>query len=361
MKKISLFLLAILFSMNINAQCPTFSINAPYGTTTGCTPPTVPLQAINTSTFANITYTWIGSVSGNTTGVNINATGPNTYSVYASSPSSTCVAMQTIFITQNTIAPTTTIYPASTKTVICTGAPVTFTAAPSSTSNVAAQWFGPGGTPVTAFTTTPLVLTTGNPGTYTVITTNLINGCSSSNTAVVTSNSVIPHMTINSPFGYTITCSQATLPMSIGLTSSVAPISYTWTNLSTSVSVYPAAGNYTVANPDYYSVTATDGFGCPVTMTVYVAGVCTGINELNAESSINIFPNPSTGKFNVQLADNNKEFEITIFNSIGQEVFKQNIKQERTDVNVSDLSKGIYYYTILQNKKPVKKGKLIIE
>lgn len=276
MKKIYLFTLAIVFSFFANAQCPTFSITAPMGTVVGCSPTTVQLDAINTSTLSGVTYTWMSS-TGTQFGSSIMATSPgasNTFTVIASAPSSTCTSTQMITITSSTTAPSVTVSPL-TQTLGCNSSK-TFTAITSSTTNLFGTWYDNNNTPLTLTAGSPLELNAGSPGIYSVTFTNVINGCTTTQTVSVTSTSMVPTMTINSVIGgFVINCVKPCLPLSITSNFIIGPVSYTWTNLTTSVSTFPATGGYTVCQtganvPGLYVASVMDGFGCRITKTISI-------------------------------------------------------------------------------------------
>ena len=62
-----------------------------------------------------------------------------------------------------------------------------------------------------------------------------------------------------------------------------------------------------------------------------------------------IYPNPSIGKFYVDHATDFKN--ITVFSLTGQAVFNQNINDsERTEIDISNLSTGLYFVRLSDNK-----------
>lgn len=254
---------------SIFAPAPfSFSLNTTGGgTVLACNPSTIGINAINTSSLTNPTYTWNpGNLNGNT----IIATAPGVYTVVGQDMTvGSCISTQTIAISQNTTAPSITVTPV-TKTITCNGAAATFTAITTTTTNIVGQWFDASMTPQGGASGTPVLLSTGNPGIYTIVFTNVATGCASSQTVSVVSLSVVPTMSVNSPNGYTITCSQPTLGMNIQASPGPAPKSYSWTNVSTSASVTPVSGGYTVTTPGQYIAQYKDGNGCQVSQTITV-------------------------------------------------------------------------------------------
>ena len=75
----------------------------------------------------------------------------------------------------------------------------------------------------------------------------------------------------------------------------------------------------------------------------------TGIEESEELSHVSIFPNPAHDRFTI-----NADFTITrvsVVNLLGQEVISQNIVGNSTDINVSELTDGIYLVKIFDGKK----------
>ncbi|MBL4594406.1 MAG: T9SS type A sorting domain-containing protein [Flavobacteriales bacterium] len=85
----------------------------------------------------------------------------------------------------------------------------------------------------------------------------------------------------------------------------------------------------------------------------------TGIEELTS-LSFNVFPNPSTGEFNVNLSsENSGDVNLTVKNVVGQTVINKSIAvsgKTRETISLANYSKGIYFLTI--DNKTVK---LIVE
>jgi PKD repeat protein len=78
---------------------------------------------------------------------------------------------------------------------------------------------------------------------------------------------------------------------------------------------------------------------------------------------IRIFPNPSTGIFNLYIEKGNKDIDISIFDLHGQKVYTEKTLARNGSVarelNLSELSKGIYYIR-LTNENVTQVEKIII-
>ena len=78
---------------------------------------------------------------------------------------------------------------------------------------------------------------------------------------------------------------------------------------------------------------------------------CTGLQEVTDSWSVDVFPNPSNGIFNIELRSNYaKPVQMRIFNAIGIEVYaKNNILINQTNnipVNLEKYSEGVYYLNL---------------
>jgi len=83
-------------------------------------------------------------------------------------------------------------------------------------------------------------------------------------------------------------------------------------------------------------VTGCDAW--PQIITLELAGT-----EENTMSNVNIYPNPNKGQFTINLPE--EDCEITVFNSLGQEVHHSHT-QGRTDLNLESLNDGIYFINV---------------
>ncbi len=89
--------------------------------------------------------------------------------------------------------------------------------------------------------------------------------------------------------------------------------------------------------------------------------VVTGINSVSNKVYYKIYPNPNAGNFNIEINKEINNGEIELRNILGQTVHKQNIKQGSNQIKTENLAKGIYSYSVLQNKEIVSIGKIVIE
>jgi len=91
------------------------------------------------------------------------------------------------------------------------------------------------------------------------------------------------------------------------------------------------------------------------------ATVVNSIHSLGNKANFNLYPNPTSGNFNVDISSALNNGEIELRNVLGQIVYKQQVKQGNNQINTQNLAKGIYTYSVLQDKELVNTGKLVIE
>ncbi|MBL7895034.1 MAG: T9SS type A sorting domain-containing protein [Bacteroidia bacterium] len=144
----------------------------------------------------------------------------------------------------------------------------------------------------------------------------------------------------------------------------------TYMNLTATIatSLIPITATLNVTNYQYYdasqkfpllnvNITRINSLaGNQVTTTVDVNNnIYAGINEYNLDNSLVIYPNPASNNINIQLS-NSKSAKVEIINQFGQVVKTVNIESNNDNINISELSSGVYFVkTLSENKTSVKK------
>lgn len=85
-----------------------------------------------------------------------------------------------------------------------------------------------------------------------------------------------------------------------------------------------------------------------------------GINESNLDTHVNLYPNPNSGKFDLDInLDNASDLKIEVTNMLGQTVYstiEKAVTSTSKTINLGDMSKGVYVITVsTANDKLVKK------
>ncbi|MFH1319535.1 MAG: GEVED domain-containing protein [Bacteroidota bacterium] len=110
-----------------------------------------------------------------------------------------------------------------------------------------------------------------------------------------------------------------------------------------------------------YIVTVTDANGCSATASVYVDSLPSGIGSAAfVNNSINIYPNPNTGEFMIEMTLYKKQdVGIKIFSLDGKLVFSEMLRQidnYNKRMNLNANSKGIYLvYFLIEGKYVTKR------
>ncbi|NVO04177.1 MAG: PKD domain-containing protein, partial [Bacteroidetes bacterium] len=118
--------------------------------------------------------------------------------------------------------------------------------------------------------------------------------------------------------------------------------------------------NYFPITTGYYYTIITDAFGCVSDTSNQIYVLITEIKEIS-NSDFSVIPNPSHGKFIINMNANwNESFELQLFNSIGEKVGKPIMINHKTkEIDYSGISEGIYFIRI-SNEKTTSSQKLMI-
>ncbi len=88
-----------------------------------------------------------------------------------------------------------------------------------------------------------------------------------------------------------------------------------------------------------------------------------GVKEVNPDASVNIFPNPSNGNFNVIISNNNIEpTDIVVYNMIGEEVDHLShhvLYTKQVKINLENQCNGVYFVKVKTDNGSITK-KLIL-
>ncbi len=262
---------------------------------------------------SNLTYTWSPG-TGMSTSPNLASatfTAAGVYTLAVTNTVTGCVTSMTNAANSFTViadnaSPTFTLGTASSVTTTCAAPNATLSGTSNADPNSVYTW------------TTPTSLTvTGNPivssgaGTYSVIVTNTVNGCSTSATTPATvdvvADSGIPTGTLSAS-SVSITCSNPT--PSVSITSTATPVSYNWTPTTgivpgtetTSTPVFNAAGSYSAVITNTASSCASSINANVVTVildnTIPVISLSSSINSGSITCSvlsINVTPTVTPG------------------------------------------------------------------
>ena len=131
-----------------------------------------------------------------------------------------------------------------------------------------------------------------------------------------------------------------------------------WYNETTGIISGAVNQNYTVtANGSYFVIVTIGGCSSDTSNTLIVTNV--GIESVQNNSTINVYPNPVSSQLVIEIKGNTTNTNFEILNSMGQLVFKGNMT-EKAIVQTVDFTPGVYVIK-LENGKTYEFKKLIKE
>ncbi|WP_317898777.1 T9SS type A sorting domain-containing protein [Aurantibacillus circumpalustris] len=135
-------------------------------------------------------------------------------------------------------------------------------------------------------------------------------------------------------------------------------VSYVWTSNSSYLPVNPAIVSPNIST--IYTVTGTDNNGCTAkAVAVIQVDPCVGIKQTNPLSNtIKVYPNPASTEFNIELGKGSIQ-NIEVTDIAGRIIMKVNSGQVKTTLDISSLSKGVYYVKIQTNENSIEAIKMI--
>lgn len=122
-------------------------------------------------------------------------------------------------------------------------------------------------------------------------------------------------------------------------------------------SVVTITGSTAASNPTYYyyfynwKVQQNPCSSPAVTVTAVDSCSATGINDTELQSSLNVFPNPGNGIFDLTFnASSSADYQVTITNAMGQVVYEENVASfsgaYARRMDVTSYGKGVYMLTV---------------
>jgi uncharacterized repeat protein (TIGR03803 family) len=129
-------------------------------------------------------------------------------------------------------------------------------------------------------------------------------------------------------------------------------------------------GNLTLSGQTFFGMAEDGGtYNYGVVFKLLDGSVSTGINKINREVAISLYPNPSTGIFTISFAgaQNFVPATMEIYNVLGQKVFVETLNppaggQGDNLINLTGEPGGVYLYRIITHDGSlVGEGKVIIQ
>lgn len=80
--------------------------------------------------------------------------------------------------------------------------------------------------------------------------------------------------------------------------------------------------------------------------------------ELSQKTTLKVYPNPSDGRFTVQITGFEGQSDVVIYNNTGAVVFETQLCSEKT-LDLYNLRKGIYIVKAVNNKNVLSQRMII--
>ena len=182
------------------------------------------------------------------------------------------------------------------------------------------------------------------------------NGCIGTDNILITVNS-LPTPNLGSD---TVLCGVN----SINLTPGSIYASYNWSTGATSNPLVLSNTQLTAGVNNVFSVTVTNGFGCEGSDEIVVFGGCVNVDEMNNLAEFDVYPNPTTGKINVRVANLSQgNVVITVISATGQLIINEQFGFEGSEMtrnlDLSHAAMGIYFVR-LQSGNEIKTQKIVV-
>ena len=277
-------------------------------------------ETVNLSVIGATNYTWSNGASGSLIAVTPTVT--TTYSVVGSSGGCTGVDSVSIYVSS---LPLTIISTSSTPCESgCNGI-----LQPTTTGGTAPYIYSINNNSCTAMPCKGLC-----PGLYTLLTIDSL-GCS--NTKVFSIGNAGSTLLTNFSFTHAScpTCTDGAI--SVLATGGLAPYTFSWSSGSSTTNT-----NNNLPS-GCYTVTIKDAGGCRTSRQVCLS--VTGLVSLS-ENPLNVYPNPSTGKFTVEMAG---RYALKVYNALGQLVVNVEEVNDMTEVDLSNMASGLYHVEVISS------------
>ena len=117
---------------------------------------------------------------------------------------------------------------------------------------------------------------------------------------------------------------------------------YLWSDNSTAAQLLVDSANL-IQGSNTIWLEATNYFGCTTTDTIVITiNNTTSIKDFSL-AKFTVTPNPTKGKININLGENNlNNARLQVLDLFGKEVLNKQVISQKTALNLSNFSKGIY-------------------
>jgi hypothetical protein len=83
------------------------------------------------------------------------------------------------------------------------------------------------------------------------------------------------------------------------------------------------------------------------------------VKKIDNATDISIYPNPTNGIINIETTFLDKNLKIEVYNNLSELLFEQKSVGKTNQINLSNLSNGIYFIKLISDEKVLKTQKII--
>lgn len=286
------------------------------------------------SNISGLNYEWIAVDSTVISGPSFTTEIPGIYYLTTTNPANGCTWTGAVMVLENTYAGVTTI---AVSPITCTmQGDLTAT---SDISGLLYSWLTPDGTILGAPS-----FTTNAAGTYSLTTTNPANGCTWTQTVMMTVDSIQPQAVFSV---LNATAGQSDGAISLNILSGTPPFTFEWTHNGM---FFSDAQNLVALEPGIYTVKITGANGCTQTIDILVMSTSGTSESFLAASLWKVAPNPASDHIQLLWSGDGAAPGATIngFDAAGKLMFSltKPAGQANLTIPCSEFPAGMYHIEI---------------
>ena len=127
------------------------------------------------------------------------------------------------------------------------------------------------------------------------------------------------------------------------------PSGGTWSGTGVSGTTFDPATAGTGSQVLTYFYMDNNGCYAYVNDTVMV-NACVGIEENSSASVMNVYPNPTSGNFNVEI---DTDAQLFLYNALGQMVYTTTVKAGTTQIDMNNFAIGLYRLSVVRDNEVI--------
>ena len=103
-------------------------------------------------------------------------------------------------------------------------------------------------------------------------------------------------------------------------------------------------------------------YACMRALDLLCNGIRMGMEETQIKTPVEIYPNPCSETTTLKITNGKiQNYELTIYDLFGREVRKYEIKNPKSEIDLSAQLSGMYFYRVMNEQLVIGNGKIIIQ